>query len=152
MDRRSMMSLMLGVTLCVSIWHLMLQQQQEQYYDASLPSSVVLTSSSSSLVNESAFTNLIYASTSSENMLTSSLSSNNIAAALPKNDFSQLIDLDNFEFLMNPRTCKDLEQTPIVVILVHSAPDNSQKRQTIRETWGNNRESNVWRHGAGKFQ
>jgi hypothetical protein len=122
MEHRSMMSLLIGVTLCVSIWHIMLQQQQEQYYDASLPS-VVLTSSSS-LMNDSFY----YAST-----LTSL---DSVVATLPKNDLSQLIDLDNFEFLMNPKTCRDLEQQPLVVVLVHSAPDNVQKRQTIRETWG----------------
>lgn len=57
---------------------------------------------------------------------------------LPKNDFRKLIDLNNFEFLMNPKTCKDLGKSPLVLILVHSAPDNIQKRQTIRETWGRN--------------
>lgn len=117
------------------------------------------SSSSSVLKNDSGFANLMsYASsppdyttmtttTASLSSLSSSSNRNdnnnkNILISykneLPKNDFSQLIDLDNFEFLMNPKTCKDLEQQPLVVILIHSSPDNDHKRQTIRETWGMN--------------
>jgi hypothetical protein len=134
MERRSMMSLLIGITLCVSVWQIMLQQQQEQFYDATLPSMNAALLPSTTLMNESS---LIYSTTSLESMFSSA------HTALPKNDFSQLIDLDDFEFFMNPKTCKDLEQQPLVVVLVHSAPDNSQKRQTIRETWGMQNDSRM---------
>jgi Galactosyltransferase len=132
MDRRSLISLFIGVTFFVSIWHLMLQQQQEQFYDTTFSSSggIVLTSSIS---NDSfAFSN---ANNASIHMLFN-LSSITSTEFMPKQDFNQLIDLYNFEFLMNPKTCKDLDHQPLVVILVHSAPNNFPKRQTIRDTWG----------------
>lgn len=111
------MSLLIGLTLCVSIWHIMLQQQQEQFYepisvlnDSTLPASPTTTAAVE---------------------VTPEL--------LPKNDFSQLIDLEDFEFLIAPRTCKELPRPPTLVVLVHSAPDNLHKRTVIRETWGSRR-------------
>lgn len=52
---------------------------------------------------------------------------------LPENDFSKLIDLDNFEFLMN-QSCNG--PGPLLLILVHSHPSNEKLRKTIRQTWG----------------
>lgn len=116
------------------------QQQQEQYFDTSLPVNIITSSSSS---NESIVSNFIYTSLPSSSSLSTYQLSPEISHQqqldmLPKNDFSQLIDLDNFQFIMNPKNCRDLDQQPLVVILVHSAPDNIHKRQTIRETWGQN--------------
>lgn len=56
---------------------------------------------------------------------------------LPKKDFFQLIDVENFHFMKNHYNCGSLEETPIAVVLVHSAPSGFQKREVIRETWGN---------------
>lgn len=54
---------------------------------------------------------------------------------LQKNDFSRLIDLDNFTFTMNhPDVCTGLE--PLLLVLVHSDPQNVSKRKSIRRTWG----------------
>lgn len=53
---------------------------------------------------------------------------------IPNDDYTNLIDLKNFEFLINHQLCDD--DTPLVVILIHSAPMNFDKRKTIRETWG----------------
>lgn len=53
--------------------------------------------------------------------------------ALPENDFNKLIDLDNFEFLMN-HSCDG--SGPLLLILVHSHPSNEKLRKTIRATWG----------------
>lgn len=55
---------------------------------------------------------------------------------LPKNDFSQLIDLEDFDFITNHEGCRALKHKPMIIILVHSAPDNFAKRTVIRETWG----------------
>lgn len=52
----------------------------------------------------------------------------------PTDDFKKLIDLENFEFLINQETL--CGKRPLILILIHSAPDNFQKRQVIRETWG----------------
>lgn len=51
-------------------------------------------------------------------------------------DLNQLIDLNNFEFEINHRSCKNLRQQPVVVISVHTAPDHFTNRKAIRETWG----------------
>lgn len=63
------------------------------------------------------------------------------------NDESILIDLNGFGYLINQpkcpaRLCGDSDKvacangSPIVLILVHSAPKNAHKRNVIRETWG----------------
>lgn len=53
---------------------------------------------------------------------------------LPSWDFSTLINLDNFKFDIINHVCNN---TPVLLlILVHSAPSNTEKRTTIRETWG----------------
>lgn len=41
-----------------------------------------------------------------------------------------------FKFIRSCRSCDELEIKPEIVIIVHSAPKNFAKRQTIRETWG----------------
>jgi hypothetical protein len=47
----------------------------------------------------------------------------------------KLIDLNNFTFLIN-KPCENLNQLPIVVITINSAPANFRNRKIIRETWG----------------
>uniref|UniRef100_A0A8D9ELI0 Hexosyltransferase n=1 Tax=Cacopsylla melanoneura TaxID=428564 RepID=A0A8D9ELI0_9HEMI len=51
--------------------------------------------------------------------------------SLPPNDSSQLINITNFEFLINP----PCSESPYIVV-VHSAPGNYDKRHLIRSTWG----------------
>lgn len=51
-------------------------------------------------------------------------------------DFNQLIDLHDFEFIKSPLKCEKLVHQPKIVIIVHSAPYNFNKRRVIRETWG----------------
>ncbi|XP_072399035.1 beta-1,3-galactosyltransferase 5-like isoform X1 [Diabrotica undecimpunctata] len=58
---------------------------------------------------------------------------------VPENDYNQLIDL-NFNFSMINFICN--ETIPLLLlVLVHSAPVNFDKRQTIRETWGEKEEN-----------
>jgi len=61
---------------------------------------------------------------------------------LKPNDFTHLIDLHNFYFKLNNFPCRknnslngDIEDI-FVMIIVHSAPTNYQKRKFIRKTWG----------------
>jgi hypothetical protein len=120
LEKRSLMSLLIGLTVCVSLWHIMLQQQQqEQFFDTS-PAFNFANETITSYVTTTILTN------STELQL----------EVLPKNDFSQLIDLYDFEFEKNVPACNELEHQPTVVILVHSAPENFNKRKVIRETWG----------------
>lgn len=115
-ERKSLMSLLIGLTLCVSLWHIMLQQQQEQLFE---PAPQIAPES-----------------TNDSSILTSTNTPELQLDELPKNDFSQLIDLENFEFVINHQACKGLHHQPMIVILVHSAPDNFNKRKVIRDTWG----------------
>ncbi|XP_055621807.1 beta-1,3-galactosyltransferase 9 [Toxorhynchites rutilus septentrionalis] len=72
---------------------------------------------------------------------------------LPKDDYTSLIDLKHFKFIINYRNCSESERrkresvrnnslkgderrSPLVLILVHSAPTNWYNRNTIRDTWG----------------
>lgn len=110
-----MMSVFVGLTLCISLWHIM-AVQQEQFFEPPSPVAVA-----------------------NDTLLTTTLESSEFASdGLPKNDFSQLIDLDNFEYLISHPGCQHLKEKPIVVTIVHSAPDNFHKRRIIRDTWGRN--------------
>lgn len=55
---------------------------------------------------------------------------------LSRNDFKQLIDLRDFEFTKNPEGCKEMSHQPLIIVLVHSASNNFNRRRAIRETWG----------------
>lgn len=50
-------------------------------------------------------------------------------------DYSRLIDLTNFEFLINT-PCTASPPLSLYVVLVHSAVQNFEKRRLIRNTWG----------------
>lgn len=51
-------------------------------------------------------------------------------------DFSRLVNIDRFRYLINNRRC-DGDDHLFLIVFVHSAPSNFRKRQAIRETWGN---------------
>lgn len=125
LERKSFMSLLLGLSVCTFFGHLMLQQEPPQYIDPAPPFSA------SALDNES-----IASFTTSSTDINYSAPSEMQMEGLPKNDFSHLIDLENFEYLINHPTCKERKKRPLVVVLVHSAPENYHKRTIIRETWG----------------
>ncbi|XP_044733434.1 beta-1,3-galactosyltransferase 5 [Chrysoperla carnea] len=55
---------------------------------------------------------------------------------LPMWDYTTLINLDEFVFDIINLPCNDTDKPPLLLILVHSAPLNFEKRQTIRHTWG----------------
>lgn len=55
---------------------------------------------------------------------------------LAEDDYSRLIDVNNFEFPRSHKGCHQMENKPKIVIIVPSAPDNFAKRKTIRDTWG----------------
>lgn len=119
------MSLLLGLCVCTFFWHLMLTQEPPQYFESAPPFSVSGTDNESIASFTTSSTNVNYSAPSELQL-----------EGLPKNDFSHLIDLENFEYLLNHPTCKERRKKPLVVVLVHSAPENFHKRTIIRETWG----------------
>ncbi|XP_014204735.1 lactosylceramide 1,3-N-acetyl-beta-D-glucosaminyltransferase A-like [Copidosoma floridanum] len=50
------------------------------------------------------------------------------------NDKLSLIDINNFQFTINHHICNQTQ--PYLLMLIHSAPANLNKRNVIRETWG----------------
>lgn len=54
---------------------------------------------------------------------------------LAADDATSLIDLRGFRFRMNSFPCGNGSR-PLLLVLVHSAPANTEKRRTIRSTWG----------------
>lgn len=102
---------------------------------------------------------------SSPSVIVNSNNHNYYFNELPKSDFSKLIDLHDFKFTINQLPCRsnnynnrnstynsvndedniitddgnvneNTNSGPLVLILVHSAPNNYKKRLHIRETWG----------------
>ncbi|XP_076228433.1 lactosylceramide 1,3-N-acetyl-beta-D-glucosaminyltransferase isoform X3 [Nomia melanderi] len=53
---------------------------------------------------------------------------------LPFGDKSSLIDIKDFRFTINHDPCNRTH--PLLLMLVHSAPENFLKRNVVRETWG----------------
>lgn len=120
-DRRPLMSLTIGLVMMISILHLFLQEQQTGFYE---PITFRITVNNSQMNSTMSSTLL---STLNESIQFDS-----------KLDYRKLINLNNFEFAMNHNnTCsRNKSHQPLVVILVHSAPENFSKRRTIRGTWG----------------
>lgn len=121
-ERRSYLSLLIALTICFSVWHITIQGQQQQMEEFS---------STHSLQQQSNyFTIQIAHNTFNETSTLSAI----VSESLPKDDFTNLIDLNNFKFSINHKGCNELPKQPLVVILVHSAPDNWQKRNVSKET------------------
>lgn len=53
---------------------------------------------------------------------------------LPPDDESTLINVKNFRFTINHNPCNKTQ--PLLLMLIHSAPENFPKRNVVRETWG----------------
>lgn len=121
MDRRTcspwMASILLVLT-CLSVWQMM--------GCPGPPNSVYVTTPVYTLLSASNYTYNVY----SKNML-------------PQSDFSVLINIPNFRFTIFSKVCgmnDTIGEYPFLLVLVHSAPSNTAKRKTIRETWGEKRD------------
>lgn len=53
---------------------------------------------------------------------------------LPEDDYFRLIDISNFSFNLVSNACNSSDI--LLLVVVHSSPNNFAKRKTIRETWG----------------
>ncbi|KAJ8707482.1 hypothetical protein PYW08_010734 [Mythimna loreyi] len=56
-------------------------------------------------------------------------------------NYTQLIDIQNFTFKMNPQPCKDYTADLLLVIIISSSLSNQENRMVIRNTWGQNTDS-----------
>lgn len=131
-ERRSIFILFIGLMLCISLWRISLQEMHTEYtsYDTM-----------ESLINQN---NSTRTNTTTLNLIGNTTVPSELAI---KNDANTLIDLKNFEYLMNQAPCSEqdfkwhsdmnmINKLPIVLVLIHSAPRNWNKRNVIRETWG----------------
>lgn len=109
-NRRAISSLLIGFTLCISIWQIYIELTLETINISNL-----LQTLQGSLTSSTAFNQL---------------------NSLSDKDYEKLMDLENFSFIKSHRACNEFSEQPIVVVLIHSAPSGFQKRQVIRETWG----------------
>ncbi|XP_055700689.1 beta-1,3-galactosyltransferase 5-like isoform X2 [Phlebotomus papatasi] len=54
----------------------------------------------------------------------------------PAPDRRFLIDLRDFDYIINQKSCRQLKMQPKFIILIHSAPRKRENRDNIRQTWG----------------
>lgn len=121
-ERRLMLGSLIGLTLCISIWRIStLEPQIVTEYSPYFNAPALLQISNDT-------------STTSGNII--SYPPPISLDELPSTDFHTLIDLEKFDFLMNQEACSGMAEHPLILILIHSAPNNWHKRNVIRETWG----------------
>lgn len=115
-ERRPLLGALIGLSLCLSIWRITFQEPQ------------IITEYMSFV-------------TINGNDNATMLPSPVLIHELPWNDFETLVDLPDFKFTMNQNACgggdsHSPSRQPFTIVLIHSAPRNWNKRNTIRETWG----------------
>lgn len=123
-ERRLVVLFLVVFTLCFSFWRISLQD------DGYITEYSPLTTT-----NYDLFTTAIH-----NDSLPSRLSS--VLDMMPPNDVERLIDIDNFRYAQKQNGCSNEPngQSPLAVILIHSAPLNDHKRNVIRETWAPSKE------------
>lgn len=136
-ERRPLMSLMVCLLMMVSILHLFFQQQEEQqtteYFYPSVRQNQFAQNNNTSIISSSTSLN------NPAQNFNNNYNINNVGQfnSPIDSDYNRLIDLKHFQFLKSHNSCRSTDNSvPLVVILVHSAPENLSKRRTIRETWG----------------
>lgn len=131
-ERRSLFVLFIGLMLCISLWRISLQELRTEYTSYDTMESLNNQKNDTTKSNTTSSMNVLHISTAPFEQSS-------------RSDENALIDLTNFEYLINQAAYDDFKwqndvnafnKPPIVLILVHSAPRNWHKRNVIRETWG----------------
>uniref|UniRef100_A0A1L8E1L9 Hexosyltransferase n=2 Tax=Nyssomyia neivai TaxID=330878 RepID=A0A1L8E1L9_9DIPT len=113
-ERRSILVLFIGLLLCITIWRAS-QPQLVPTTELTLRYGLPQQNASTPMGITTLLTTL---------------------EDLQPGDRHKLIDLVNFRYIIEQRSCNELHVQPLVLILVHSAPGNGIKRNLIRRTWG----------------
>uniref|UniRef100_A0A2A4JLU4 Hexosyltransferase n=2 Tax=Heliothis virescens TaxID=7102 RepID=A0A2A4JLU4_HELVI len=58
-----------------------------------------------------------------------------------EDNYNQLIDVNEFNFIINPQPCKNYPSGLLLMIIISSNPNNHENRMVIRNTWGRNHDS-----------
>lgn len=128
-ERRPVFGALIGLTLLLSLWSLAIQDTQTI---TELTSTEELQQDSHQNVLRAPYT--IHLDLPFQYNITHTPPVT--IETLQENDFTKLINLTNFAFKINQKSCQESNRYPLVLILVHSAPSNIVKRNIIRETWG----------------
>lgn len=157
LERRPVLFVLVGLTLCISFWRISMQEPQITTEYATFESNTdeLQSSSNDGVDNTITFNDKINTTlpTSSPTLMPTTIDL--------KEDLKNLIDLHNFEYIINHDACDEPvsmqensisqqpeqffdtsysafeeQQQPFAVILIHSAPGNWHKRNVIRDTWG----------------
>lgn len=139
-ERRPLFGVLIGLTLCVSLWQISLQESQfvpgyPLIYANAAPSSMSIDAEPEDSHHT---TNIIFDNSITYPPVIS-------IDQLSPQDHQQLIDLNHFKYLISQPACSSTidpnrtstgQPSPHTLILIHSAPRNWNKRNVIRETWG----------------
>lgn len=123
-ERRPMLGALIGLTLCISIWKISIQEPPITTEIPYIAQPFVITAATTTS-NDTLSNHLSLIQSQPVNL-----------SELEKFDLTNLIDLNDFTFNINHKSCSEVQAQPLVLILVHSAPKNLNKRKLIRETWG----------------
>lgn len=127
LDRRPALVFLVGLMLCISVWRISLQEPNIEYTSFEpIDIASIQAQSNNSSVDNGQHTPI----PPRQNQM-------------PNDDQHSLIDVTNFDYIINQAECIDHtgsptehSQLPFVLILIHSAPLNWHKRNVIRYTWG----------------
>lgn len=124
-ERRQKLLLIIGIVLCLTIW-------------IATPPGVYIPYTNNNNNNLNVNNTIQYDSVelnyveTTDNIISVSEQIKN----LPLNDYHKLIDLNDFEFMLQQSNCSNDDGGPLLLTLIHSAPINWRKRDIIRSTWG----------------
>ncbi|KAF9405943.1 hypothetical protein HW555_013507 [Spodoptera exigua] len=76
-----------------------------------------------------------------ENPAFSLLGPFNTTQIVANDNYNQLIDIDDFTFIINPQPCENYPAGFLLMIIVTSNPTNNENRRVIRNTWGKNHDT-----------
>lgn len=136
-DRRPALVLLVGLMLCISVWRMSIQEPN-LVADYTSSETVDIASLQAQNITSNAEV------TANSQQLLQHTATPQRPNQMPKDDRHSLIDLTNFDYIINQPACIDhtrsvndeYSQLPFVLILIHSAPLNWHKRNVIRYTWG----------------
>lgn len=164
LERRPLFGALIGVTLVFTIWHMSFQEAVVSSTSPNgingVPYPVVAVEQPVAVITWTELGNQSGSWFSAAPPAAILLV--NPTDSLPKDDYGSLIDLRDFRFTINFNNCsgsgrsrsrgfgeeddapsdslksdeRRASASPLVLVLVHSAPTNWYKRNTIRDTWG----------------
>lgn len=126
-DRSLVIIFLIALTVCFTLWRTTIEEQQ-YLQEYSTVTTLNYDALNTGVLNETQPTNITIA-----------------LELMPHNDFRRLIDINDFHYTQNQNGCpiEPTIQTPLAIILIHTAPANRFKRDVIRDTWATKNDTRV---------